>query len=204
MRVLLTLFIFLCLVGCNQQPSKNRYRRTSEVKKREARVDAILKDVSIELHQKKGLKPFGSGGRTSHGVEKLNLAFQYYNTVGIEEGRELLLVAIETFVDAVNADKQIRPFLKSFPFEPKNVEIEIYLRNSDGTKPAPENLVILSAIDGILKYEIDDREAKWLRTVYKETYERALERPTDITWVPEPLPDFSKFSESGSKIGIVR
>ena len=78
------------------------------------------------------------------------------------------------FVSVVNTDESIRPYLVNYPFEPKNVEILIFLQNSDGSQIIPGKLTCMRAGEGVLTYNIEDLETQRLVTIHKETYEEAL------------------------------
>ena len=141
---------------------------------REHATNIIMKKVATQLKNEKKLLPCGSGGQTSHGVKKLSLSFFYQEPLEIEEGRELLVEGVNTFVAAVNIDKRIRPYLADYPFEPKNVEILIFLQNSDGSQIIPGKLTCMAARRGFLTYDIKDQETQRLVTIHKESYEEAL------------------------------
>lgn len=193
-RVLL-LIILVLAASCNKNPNDTRYRPNH--KKLNA-VREVRKKVIIRLKEEKELKACGTGAQMMDEVVMIALSFQYDNVVSIEEGRELLISAIDTFLDEVNSNECVRPYLKNYPFQVKNLEIRIFIRNPDRSNVSKNELSVISAIDGILDYEIYDKEEKWLRTVYKESYEQALERPTDITWDPEPYLDRSGDTENQS------
>ena len=105
-------------------------------------------------------------------IQMLALAFDYYQPVSLEEARELLVYAVDEFVAAINADEKIRPYLGNYPFQPKNVEIRLFIHNRDGHNVKPGDLYVVTAVNGQLNYKIDDKP--YLKTIHKESYEAAV------------------------------
>jgi hypothetical protein len=105
----------------------------------------------------------------------LALSFDYRQPTTIENGRELLIAAVQEFITAVNEDERIRPYLKHYPFGPENIAIRIFLQNPDGSKLS-FGLHVISACEGILRYNIDDPEGPLFKTLLVETYEEALQK----------------------------
>jgi len=96
--------------------------------------------------------------------------------VAIEEGRELLVLSVEKFLSALNANQQIRPHLSQYPFKPKNVEVEIFINNPDGSEFGNTSLSVVSSVNGIIKYKTYNRETYKFTEVYREIYEEAVEK----------------------------
>lgn len=167
MKVLLFLFGFFLFTSCNPSWQKN-YQFTND----EKLADEIIKKVAYELKREKGLIPCGTGGQMMDEIQMLALSFDYNKNISIEEGRQLLLTAIGEFTSAINRDERIRPYLANYPFLPKNVQIRIFLKNPDRSTQ-PDRLVVVSAINSVLEYEIDDPNGPLFKTIHKETYEEA-------------------------------
>ena len=102
-------------------------------------------------------------------VEMLFLAFQYYNSIDIDQARELLVNSVDSLVYEVNINEQVRPYLIYHPFKPKNVDIKIFLQNPDGSTIKPGKLIIAKAAEGRLEYKIRDPKTDRLTTIYSET-----------------------------------
>ena len=164
--VLLFLFVFMA-VGCQKQYTPST---------KEQLANEVTRRVAVQLKKERDLYPIGSGGRMMDQIKMLALSFDYYKDIGIEGGRELLVASVDEFVAAVNGNEQIRPYLGNYPFESKNIEIRIFLRNPDHSNPVPGKLCVLSAIDGVLDYDIRDPTTDRLKAVYKETYDEAKQK----------------------------
>jgi hypothetical protein len=161
-------------MSCSSQP--NKYKPTSESIEREELINKILSKVAFQLKNEKQLYPIGEGGQTSRGVQMLALSFNFYQKIGIDEGRELLVAAVNALISGVNGDERIHHHLVSYPFKPNNVEIRIFLYNPDRSDPKFGQLQVISAIDGILSYKVDNPETNRFKVVYQETYDEAKQK----------------------------
>ncbi len=167
MRFLWVLIIGISICSCNRDP----FYPLSE---KEKIVNEILKKTSMKLAHEKGLIPFGEGGRMMDQIKMLSLAFLYRHPIDIEEGRELLVFAVQEFLAEVNANERVRPYLNNFPFEPKNISLSIYLQNRDGSTFGAGKLSAIWANEGMMQYKIEDSN-KRLEKIHQETYQEALQ-----------------------------
>jgi hypothetical protein len=140
-------------------------------------VNEISDKVAKKLMDDHQLRLAGVGSQMMDQIKMIALSFSYSSPVDLEKARELLLVATDELVNAVNVDERIRPYLDNYPFEPKNVEIRIFLKNADGSLPSPEKLSVISALDGVFDYEVDDpRKSVLFTIVHTETYQEAKQK----------------------------
>jgi hypothetical protein len=172
MRLCLFLIASIFIAGCMQNTSETDY--PSSPKSRLA--NEISKQVALQLKKEQDLYPCGFGGGMMHQIRMLALSFNYYKPVNIEQGREMLMAAGSLFLKTINENDEIRPYLDTYPFLPKNIEIRIFLMSSDGSLVDPGKLYVISLIDDVLRYQIDHPETKKLTTIYSETYEEAAEK----------------------------
>ncbi len=166
MRLLLLVITSLFLTGCAQ-------RLKHQPSEKEKLTNNILKKVSHKLKKENGLQPCGTGGQMMDEIVMLHLAFNYYLPVDVEQGRKLLITAVNEFLAEVNSDEKVRPYLKNYPFMPHNIQIVIFIQNPDGSDVAPEQLRVISAMRGLLAYEINSPTGFFI-TVHAERYEEAL------------------------------
>lgn len=168
-----TLFVFsLVLILCSSciKTSKPHFPKIEKIEL----ASEIRQKVALQLKKEKGLVPVGIGSGMMDQIRMLALSFDYYKPVTIEEGRELLIAALNTFVDAVNAEERIHPYLQNYPFTPKNIEIRIFIFR-EGRKDLPfGELHCLSSINQKLEYETREPSPIFLRKILVETYEEAI------------------------------
>lgn len=175
MRHCLFLLLIFLITGCTLEDLNPIYK-PSEKKKL---ADEIRTKVTTKLKREKDLHPCGSGGGMMHEIKMLALSFDYYKQIDIDEARELLIIAVNEFVDAINADEKIRPYLYHYPFEHRKVEIRIFIRNPDGSRVENGKLCVVSAIESILEYSTHDPDDRLLN-IHEETYEEALKKISDV------------------------
>jgi hypothetical protein len=165
--VFLILVFFVC--GCNPT-SPNIYT----VSEKQELANEVRKEAVSRLEKERDLKPFGLGAQMMYQIQMLALSFNYHKSLDIEQARELAMYASTVFLDIINRNEQIRPYLSNYPFDEKNIEIEIVIRrNGEGEQ---EKLVMASMHRGLLIYDVRNYETNRLKTIYRETYEEAAER----------------------------
>jgi hypothetical protein len=165
--IILILTIALMGGGCN-------FNRHSQPSEKVRFASEIRSKVAKKLRDEMDLIPFGFGGRMMYQIKRLNLAFQYRHPIDIEGGRELLMQAANVFLEEVNTNEKIRPYLDIYPFEPKNIKIIVSLQDSDGRNVSDGELALITFRDGVLQYKFNDLNSSFYRVV-EETYEEALE-----------------------------
>jgi hypothetical protein len=167
MKIFPLLLLLIFFASC----TRNHRQPTAD----EKAVNAIQKKVALELLKTHDLYPLGTGSGNSEGnLRMLALSFSYYQPVNIEQGRELLIATVNALVSSVNNDEPVRSHLRHFPFQTKNVEIRIFLKDSNSSSTTAGQLSVLSAIDDRFEYDIRDPETARLKRIFKETYEEAL------------------------------
>lgn len=197
------LILFLLVGGMSSCQRSNSYTQSENDKEKCA--DNTLKKVALKLKREKGLSPVGTMGQMLNEIQKLGLSFYYYKPVDIVEGRRLLVDSVNAMLDEINQDTRIHPFLIRNPFLPRNIEIRIILCDQSGRSVKAGSLWGMHISDGNLYYKIEHPETGRPLTVYKETYEEALERIADPTLllVPfQPDPEISQEELARLRKGI--
>ncbi len=172
MRAVLFLFLMAFVTSCDHPHREDNPYPSNKG----TLADEVTNRAFVELEMEKGLYPFGTGARMMDQIKMLALAFHYYKEVDIREARELLVTAATKFLNIINSNEEIRPYLDIYPFKPENIQITIYLKNPDGSKFAPEKLCVVSMVNGILEYEAKNPETLRLLTICKEPYEQAVSK----------------------------
>ena len=170
MKVILPLFLLIFITSCdlpclidNSHPPDER-----------TLINEVRNRTFAQLKMEKELYPFGTGeGGPVGQIRMLALSFRYYKEIDIEEARELLMAAGTSFLNNINGNEQIRPYLKNDPSKPNNIEIRIFLKKPDGSKPDLDKLTVISMISDILEYDIRSSETGRLTKIYEENFEEA-------------------------------
>jgi len=198
--ILAIILVAIGTIACDRPSSCSK----ADIEK-EKFADNILRKVSTKLKKETELRPVGNMGQMLNKVQVLGLSFIYYQPTDIVEGRKMLIKAINSLMAEVNQETRIHPYLSRYPFTPRNIEIEIYLRSPDGRDVTPGALWIVEASGGYLHYKIDNPATHRLTDIYKETYEEALERIKDpsLPLVPfQSSPEISKEELARLRKGI--
>lgn len=174
LKIVVCFFLVFGMCACRKE---NHSEQAGVEKERQAH--AILKKVAAQLKQETDLCPIGTIGQMLSQIEVLGLSFFYYHSVDIAAGRQLLIKATSALMNAVNQEKKIRSYLCYYPFVSENIEIRIILRTPDGKEVPSGKLWVVIASEGMLNYKIQDSTKGGLVTIYRESYEQALERMAD-------------------------
>lgn len=170
MRTLFACMSLFILISCNSEYNSSFPSSRHKLKV----VDELLIRTKKKLYTNLELVPLGDGAQMLDTVKVLALSFQYQKPVTTEESRRLLLLAIEQFVEEINADSNIRPYLAVYPFPPERVEIRIFLKNNNSPRDSTENYRVISCVGGRLEYDM--RVSTQLKTVFSESYNEALQK----------------------------
>jgi len=178
--------------------------RTS-ISEKQKLANEVRRKAATKIKKETQLSPCGTMGQMLNEIQKLGLSFQYNQPIDIVEGRRLLIQAVNTMLDEVNQEERIHSYLIRYPFRPQNIRIAIFLSSDDGGDVECGALSVIKFEDGALEYKIDTPEKIKFITVYKETYEEALERIKDpsLPLVPfQPDPKLSKEDLTTLRKGI--
>lgn len=181
---LLILLLTLSIISCTQHPTA--YEKAQAANKKQNIANEIRQKVASRLKKELDLDPSGTMGQMLNEIEKLGLSFCYYQPIEIAEGRKLLVKAVDSMLEEINKEPRVQPYLVRQPFIPRNIEIEIFLRNPDGNFVSEGALNIIEAVDGIFRYKIHHPTEHGFITVYQETYEEAVARIADPSLPPVP------------------
>ncbi len=134
----------------------------------------IMNPFIEECEKKYHLDCFGTGGRFADNVAEIDIKFIAFQKGTIEEARILEVKMIEDLLVRINAHEKIRPFLNTYPFDLKNIEISISFRKEDGSCYTDGSIVYVSHIKNNLSYRAEDPKTGQLIGIHKEPYEEAL------------------------------
>jgi hypothetical protein len=163
---ILFLFLMFFISSCDLPDIETPYHPTEQ-----SLVNEVISKTFAQLKTEKKLYPFGVGEGGIDKIRTLSIALRYYKEVNIDEARELLMSAGTLFLENINSKERLQPYLQNSPFKPKNIRIEIYLRNPDGSRFDSDKLSVISMNDGILSYELSTETR--LITLYRENFEEA-------------------------------
>lgn len=129
------------------------------------------KKLAIKYHMiQSGI---GIGGMDK--VWLMQLTFDRHNSLlNEEEARKLIVNCVNDFLEAVNNEKELKPFLENYPFIAKNLKVSIH--NWDHGHYAIEPYIItVSESKGEVGYfTIEDQDSMQYKSEKYESFEEAV------------------------------
>jgi hypothetical protein len=135
----------------------------------------LMKKVSTKLEKKYKFKLVGVKQAMLRCVNLMGFRFQIFRAVEKKEARAMVVDCLQEFLKEVNENKEIRPYLKNYPFDIKDLEVIIFIGTPDyGTFYHP-NLAVVSAYMGKIRYSTKDPFDKYnYKSEEVETFEEAV------------------------------
>ena len=89
--------------------------------------------IGKKLEKKYEMYSLGvGGGATPEGIWLMSISFNRYGKPITEtEARKLIISCVDDFLDSINNNDELRPFLKEYPFTSKNLDITIFNFNNN-------------------------------------------------------------------------
>ncbi len=138
-------------------------------------ANKITKQVALRLRQERNLQCAGTGGGMMSNIRMMAISFDFLHEVSLTEARQLLVYATTEYLNAINANKEIRPYLQNYPFTVNNIEVMIFIQKPDGQNVPPGKIVSMSSINSILSYDLLCEPGNYInKELCRETYEEAL------------------------------
>lgn len=120
------------------------------------RADKITANVEAKLVKRYSMRVVGRTGGMIDYVNVLGLSFQIHGPLTKDKLREILVDCVEEFLSQINSDEKLRPFLKNYPFTPKEINIAIFVVDDTGRKIYDPSITVASAYHGKIWYDTVD------------------------------------------------
>ena len=115
-------------------------------------VNDIVNSFEKEMKDQFGLMCTGLGGGMHYEIEKIGIDFLLHQQTSVEEARELEIRATERFVDLINTNESIKPYLMDYPWDQNRADVMIAFRDEYG-EDYPEGVtLILQAKNQLIYY----------------------------------------------------
>lgn len=164
----LTLLLILSLTACTE---------SAPVKPHSYEAFRFMSECQKSFSSQYGFKPFSVGGQLSGNIQLLRMSFttpKSNKIYTIDEARQFIVALVEEVYMNVNNDECIRPYLDTFPMERNKLNIGINFTDSNGRFIKNEQLASVD-LSGENVFYSSYTDEKGFKTIYKETYEEALE-----------------------------
>ena len=138
-------------------------------------VDEIMREFEKEVYEEYGIKAWSSGGSMPSDIEKLKMGFTLYEKGTIKGARKLLVTLTQKLADMVNAHKEIRPYLREYPFGLNRAYVSLSYDNRDGSSKNDNSVTHVCQGKQGIAYSTDDPNGfAGFRKLHRESFEEAL------------------------------
>lgn len=137
-------------------------------------ADKITANTINIIEKKYPLTCIGEGGGMMKCVEMMSISFTCNRILEKNEARRLIVDAAEIYLNQINSNEQIRPYLKNYPFTIENIEIRIFISDAKGYDVYDPNIAVVSVIDKNVLYKTQEKDQKYgYKSRVFESYEEA-------------------------------
>ena len=156
-------YILLLFILCS-------YREPDHVRA----IEKLMSSYSKQVKKQWGLSLAGRGGAMMYDVKEVTLAYNCIANVTLEEARKLFVDLKEGFVDLVNGDVTVRPYLHNYPFLPSNFDCSIIFVGKNGLFHTGNQITCISCVNERIHYRGYDPVKDMLYDIHAEPYEEAV------------------------------
>lgn len=119
----------------------------------------LRSEISDRIAKKYCMSLIGMEGGMSRHVNLLGAVFEIVGPKTKEELRSLLVASVEEFLQTMNSNEEIRPYLRNFPFDASNISIKIHVVDKQNKQIVHPNLCWGTAICGHISFYSDDENS---------------------------------------------
>jgi hypothetical protein len=156
--------VLLSMCSCND--SKNKDLDYTEI------ANKITFQFAKKMQKSKNLMFAGWGGAMMRDIQTMNVSFNYYVPLQVPAARKLVVECVQEYLKDINANEEVRPYLRNYPFTEKNVTLAIFLYEKNGDDSFHPNLRYVTSSIGNIRY--CSHNGKEFIDLLKEPYEEAL------------------------------
>ncbi|MDN3505777.1 MAG: hypothetical protein P0S96_00930 [Simkaniaceae bacterium] len=142
----------------------------------EALADEVTYLFIREVDEEFGFKCFSTGGSMPSDIEDLNVGFMAYRKATIEEARHLEVVLMEKFLNIINKQKKVRPFLRDYPFTKDRICVSISFYDKKDYPQFEDSISRVFSVRGNIIYKLFNPENCSSAVLAEEKYEEAYQK----------------------------
>lgn len=107
----------------------------NKISKESKIVHQIVRQISEKYERKYKLNFSGISLSAPGGIyRKIGISFEYYGYLSKDDARKILVESATDLIEKINANDELKPYLKNYPFTGDNVTITIFLRLPNGQR----------------------------------------------------------------------
>lgn len=138
--------------------------------------EKITADTAKLLSKKHKMNTIGTGGGLANCVNRLSLSFQIQGPLTKDQLRILVVDCVEEFLGAINKNKELRPYLKTYPapFTINDIDITVFILDSCNIEVYDPFIGVVCTREDNLIYKTAIREDVYkFKSEFKESYRDA-------------------------------
>jgi hypothetical protein len=140
-------------------------------------TNQVISKVTKKISKKKSMRISAiGGGEDEKGIWKITVNYHYYGkALDLKESRIFMVNIIETYLNEINNNIEIRPYLKNYPFTVDNLDLAIITNQTNGDWYFDPAMDTISTINDTIDYSTRDPQdhLRYKNTIV-EKYEDAL------------------------------
>lgn len=137
-------------------------------------ADKVAMNFVKEVEKTDGLVVTGSGGAMMGDIQEIFLSFETDRCLDKAEMRSFLTQKSERFIELINENEEIRPYLHDYPCTEKNIELWVIFHKNGKKNLKYPHVRSAQLIRGKIYYSEFADEEDWFITESAEKYEDAF------------------------------
>ena len=147
------------------------------VPKHELAAHAITLEVAHELHARFGLEPLALGGSMMTTIDGFALTLRTYKPLSVEQARACVLDCVDTYLQKINANAELQPYLKEKPFTAKGLTLQFLVLDQNDLFKSQSSLANFYLDKGKIVYNKCNLQTGLLEKVQEELYDQVASKP---------------------------
>ena len=185
-------FLFVQYLNTEKEPDYCKY------------VDQVTGAFKTSVKKKYQLTATMQGGSFMDQIKTISIFFQTSNKeYSVTEARGLIVSCVEEYLERINGNEKVRPFLEHYPFKEGGVEFQITFYEKPLVRVKQEYICTVGIVNEKVYYYVYDHEIEKSVIVYEEPYEEALKKVKDAGLLTYDL-DFKNKSHDSLPSSINR
>lgn len=156
---------------------------SSKLSQQEIIFDKLSNAFVSQMAIEEGMRAYGTGGSLTGGPDrnktsKFFFAFEYPKLVDITEARSITLRIAKKFLEKINNDEEIRPYLEHYPYRHSGIELTIgfFPHEKNNPSTADKYVHVVFFYNDVVVYQQYDHQTDKDVTILRESYQDALNR----------------------------
>lgn len=138
----------------------------------------IEKKIIQKAYKELQLTVCGTGGSCPFDIESVSIGFLAKEKGTLNKSRELMIKLREMYLDIINENEKIRPYLRNYPFLVDDIEVSLSFSNPKTSKPSEIEVVhaMVGRSNNVFYYTNDELKKNSHKLFMKESYHEVKDR----------------------------